>query len=320
MKYKEYLSTLETVHADLDKYGVAVIPDILTKKECKKFANQIWAELKYVTQNRFDIEDESTWREFYKFYPLHSMLLQHFSLGHMQPIWDIRQHPSVCNVFEKLWEIPKEDLLVSFDGLSVHLPPEKTNKGWYRDNAWYHTDQCFTKKDKCCIQGFVNLYDTNDGDATLTVLEGSHKYHQEFAERFDAKAENDWYKLNEDERKFFIEEKKCKPIAVKAKRGSMILWDSRTMHQGKESDKDREEENFRIVVYVCMLPRSTASIQVLRKKQDAFENLRLTTHWVNKVKLFAKTPRTYGGELPEFNTIHQPVLSTLGRRLAGYNK
>jgi hypothetical protein len=57
------------------------------------------------------------------------MLLQHFSLGHMKPVWDIRQHNKVCETFEKIWDIPKNDLLVSFDGLSVHLPPEKTNKG-----------------------------------------------------------------------------------------------------------------------------------------------------------------------------------------------
>jgi len=27
-------------------------------------------------------------------------------------------------------DTPRNDLLVSFDGLSVHLPPEKTKRGW----------------------------------------------------------------------------------------------------------------------------------------------------------------------------------------------
>ena len=248
------------------------------------------------------------------------MLLQHFSLGHMKPMWTIRQHPKVCEVFEKIWGTKREDLLVSFDGLSVHLPPEKTNKGWYRDNAWFHTDQSFDKKEKCCIQGYVTLYDTNDGDASLSILEGSHKFHQEFAEKFGAVAKDDWYKLNEAERKYFIEEKKCEPFAVKAKKGSLVLWDSRTMHQGKEPEKTRKKENFRIVSYVCMLPRKTCTEKNLEKKIKAFENLRITTHWANRAKLFSKNPRTYGGELPELNEIEPPVLTKLGRRLVGYKK
>jgi hypothetical protein len=34
--------------------------------------------------------------------------------------------------------------------------------------------------------------------------------------------------------------------------------------------------------------------------------------------MFPKSPRTYGGELPEFNLIHQPELNDIGKRLAGY--
>jgi len=39
----------------------------------------------------------------------------------------VRQNPKVVNVFQKLWN--KEEVLTSFDGASIHLPPEKTNKG-----------------------------------------------------------------------------------------------------------------------------------------------------------------------------------------------
>ena len=131
MKYKTYNTDLNNVNDYLDKNGVAVIPNILTENECFYFRNHIWNEIKYVSQNRFDVNNENTWNEFYNFYPVHSMLLHHFSLGHMQPIWDIRQHPSVYQVFEKIWSVSVNDLLVSFDGLSIHLPPEKTNRGWY---------------------------------------------------------------------------------------------------------------------------------------------------------------------------------------------
>ena len=318
MEYKTFNTTLANVNTYLDTHGVAVIPNVLTQEECVNYRNRVWTELNHVTMNRFDINNQNTWREFYKFYPLHSMLLQHFSLGHMQPIWDIRTHPKVCKSFEKLWNTDKNDLLVSFDGLSVHLPPEKTNKGWF-NNEWYHTDQSSHKIGRHCIQGMVNLYDVNENDATLSILEKSHNYHQSFFEDNNIDNKSDWYKLKSDEEKKYFLNKGCKQYAVKAKAGSLILWDSRTFHCGKECNRDRDEENFRMVIYVCMMPRTTVyDPKVYAKKQKAFENLRITSHWANQCFLFPKSPRTYGGELPEFNMIHQPVLNNVGKRLAGY--
>jgi hypothetical protein len=318
MEYKTFNTTLTNVNTYLDTHGVAVIPNVLTEQECINYRNGIWNELKYVTQDRFDITNQNTWREFYNFYPLHSMLLQHFSLGHMQPIWDIRTHPKVYKSFEKIWNTNKNDLLVSFDGLSVHLPPEKTNKGWF-NNEWYHTDQSSQKIGKHCIQGMINLYDVNDNDATLSILEKSHNYHQSFFEDNNLDNKSDWYKLKNDEEKKYFTNKGCKQYAVKAKAGSLILWDSRTFHCGKECNRNRDNENFRMVVYICMLPRNTVVDQkVLIKKQSAFENLRITSHWANQCKMFPKSPRTYGGDIPDFNMIHRPVLNDVGKRLAGY--
>ena len=321
MEYKEYNTTFANLNEYLDEHGVAVIPNVLSEAECINYRDKIWKEVEYVTQNRFNVGDDTTWREFYKFYPLHSMLLQHFSLGHIQPIWDIRQHNKVCEVFETIWDTPANDLLVSFDGLSIHLPPEKTKKGWYLENNWFHTDQSFEKAGKHCIQGFINLYPVNEKDASLAILEGSHKYHQEFKAEYGIDSKDDWYKLKKtgeiDEIDFY-KNKGCNPYAVKAGVGSMVLWDSRTIHQGKEPEKTRENENFRMIVYVCMMPRATSNEKALEKKRKAFNELRVTSHWANNPKLFAKTPRTYGGELPVFNPIHPPQLSELGRRLAGF--
>lgn len=67
-----------------------------------------------------------------------------------------------------------------------------------------------------------------------------------------------------------------------------------------------------------MMPRTTSNEKALEKKKKAFNELRITSHWVNNPKLFAKKPRTYGGELPSFNTINPPQLNEIGRRLAGF--
>ncbi len=324
IKYKSYNTTLQNLNNYLNQNGVAVIPNVLEQKECIQYRNRIWAELKYVMKDKFDIEKPETWREFYKLYPLHSMLLQHFSLGHMQPIWDIRQNEKVCEVFCKIWNCKKEDLIVSFDGLSIHLPPEDTRKGWFR-KQWFHTDQSPKKEGRHCVQGMITLYPVRENDATLAVLEKSHQFHKnffdekEFEEGESKETTGDWYKLEEGEYDYF-EEKNCQKNAVLASEGSMILWDSRTFHQGKEPNLNRDDKNFRMVIYICMMRRDSASDKVLLKKRKAFEELRVTNHWANNPKLFPKTPRTYGGELPELNQIHQPVLNKLGRRLVGYDK
>ncbi len=316
MDYSEYYTTIDNVNNYLDEHGVAVMPNVLTNDECVLYRNQIWDELSHVTQNRFDVNDTETWKEFYNLYPMHSMLLQHFSLGHMQPIWDIRQNNKVCEVFEKIWDTPKEDLLVSFDGLSIHLPPEQTNRGWYR-NEWFHTDQSSQKIGKYCIQGMVTLYDVNENDASLAVLEKSHNYHEEFFDYKDKDSNGDWYRLEEGEKEYFLE-KGCVQKAVKASAGSLILWDSRTFHQGKEPNKNRENENFRMVTYVCMMPREKAKPSTLVRKRKAFDDLRITNHWASSPLLFPKSPRTYGNDLPDLNGIHPPVLTDIGRRLAGF--
>ena len=68
----------------------------------------------------------------YELYPKHSMLLQNFSVD--SQLFGYMANNKVYDVFKKIWD--DEDLLCSFDGLSVHLP-ELTNRGWYRGNDWF---------------------------------------------------------------------------------------------------------------------------------------------------------------------------------------
>jgi hypothetical protein len=62
MLYTEYNTTLDNLNAHLDEYGVAIIQNVLSEPECVNLRNQIWSELKHVTQNRFDISGGKMWR------------------------------------------------------------------------------------------------------------------------------------------------------------------------------------------------------------------------------------------------------------------
>jgi hypothetical protein len=149
------------------------------------------------------------------------------------------------------------------------------------------------------------------------ILESSNKKHGDFAKAFEIDEKDDWYKLNDDELKYFIDDCECNPKRIKCPKGSMVLWDSRTIHCGSEALKTRKTQNFRHVVYVCYEPRNRCTQSNLTKKLKAYEEMRMTSHWPCKIKLFPKTPRTYGQPVYEVNELPKPKLSKLGLRLVG---
>jgi hypothetical protein len=322
MNYKNYNCTTKNLTQTLNTYGVAVIPNILNNKECEENIKSLWKELNILTSNMdfpLKMNDKNTWKTLYELYPLHSMLIQHFGIGHLQTSWNIRQNKKISKIFSQIHKSKQDELLVSFDGLSLHLPPEDTKKGWYRGTQWFHTDQS-SEHNELCIQGMITLYDVNDNDATLAILEGSHKYHKSFFQSKNDIVKEDWYKLNKDqnEMQYFLN-KGCQPFCIKATKGSLILWNSKTFHQGIEPQKGREQKNTRLVIYVCMTPKSWATESIIKKKQKALEELRTTSHWPHRPKLFPLKPQTYGKALPNVKILPKPVLNDHGKSLVGIN-
>ncbi len=322
-EYEKYITTKENLKNTLEEYGVAIIPNVIDEGECEELKNGFWSYLEFITQN-FEVpinrNNPQTWRSFRLLLAKHSMLIQEWSIGQSQFAWNLRQNPKIYEIFSTLWNVRPEDLLVSFDGSSFHLPPETTGLGWYKGNQWLHCDQSFLRNGFECVQSWINGYDTNEGDATLTFYEGSHKYHREFKERFNIEDKDDWYKLeNTDQHDFYVNEKGCKQYHIRCPAGSLVFWDSRTIHSGTEAVKDRREPNFRAVVYLCYTPRRFAKQLDLKKKIKAFEELRTTSHWPHKPKLFAKIPRTYGAPPPNVSQIPAPVVSNIARRFIGYD-
>jgi len=319
-EFEKYLCKKETLKETIEKYGVAIIPSVLNEEEYNNILNKIWDFFEYITQKwkiPINRNDKNSWSEFYKLYPIHSMLIQYWGVGHAQASWDVRQNIKIVEIFAELWECDINDLLVSFDGLSFNLPFEITKRGWNKGNTWFHTDQSYMNDEFKCIQSFITGLDINENDATLSIFEGSNKYHAEFRDKFNITDKKDWYKLNREEEQFYYD-RNCHIKNIKCPKGSLVLWDSRTIHCGIEPNKKRQEANIRAVIYLCYMPRSLSNELNLKKKQKAFNELRSTTHYPCKIKLFPKNPRTYGGILPEITQIEKPKLNDLGRKLAGF--
>lgn len=319
-EYEKYVTDKENLKKTLEEYGVAIIPNVLNTDECNNMMNGIWNFFEEITKhwdNPINRTCEKSWKNFYELFPLHSMLFQHWNIGQSQVCWNVRQNEKLLDIYSYFWECKKEDLLVSFDGLSFNIPHEITNRGWNKNNCWLHCDQSFTENTFKCIQGWVTALDINENDATLSFLEKSHKFHEDFAREFEITDKSNWYKLDDIEKGFYYNND-CVYKKIKCPKGSLVLWDSRTIHCGVEANKERTIPNFRAVIYVCYMPRNLSSQKDLEKKKKAFQELRMTGHCPCKIKLFPKTPHTYGKEIPRINIINQPVLTDIGYKLAGF--
>lgn len=316
---EKYTCTPQNVKATLNEFGVAIVENVLDAAQCDDLLNGMWATLTQISRawpTPIVKENPVTWKGIYELAPLHSMLLQHWQIGHAQAIWNVRQNAKCIEVFQQLW--CSSNLLVSFDGCAFAMPPEITNRGWNRDNTWYHTDQSYTTPEFLCVQSWVTALDVHEGDATLSFFEKSHLYHADFAESFGVTDKRDWYKLGKEQEAFYVDEKKCAITKITCPKGSMVLWDSRTVHCGVEALKTRAAPNLRCVAYLCYMPRSLSTPRGILKKRKAFEELRMTTHNPCAPKLFAKHPRTYGKALPAITAIDSPVLTDVGLALAGF--
>ena len=62
--------------------------------------------------------------------------------------------------------------------------------------------------------------------------------------------------------------------------GSLVLWDSRTVHAGAPPIENRANpDRWRYVIFVSMTPAIWANEVDMKSKQEAFKKLRITRHW-----------------------------------------
>lgn len=319
-EFEKYITTADDLRSTIDRYGVAIIPSVLNDDECRSIVSGLWDFIEHLTrlwELPITREDTDSWKSIYKFYPLHSMLFQYFNSGHAQIAWDVRQNEKILDIFGKFYGCYPRDLLVSFDGFSFHLPPEVTNRGYNRNNTWYHTDQSYSRNDFEIVQSWITGLDVTNGDATIGFMESSNSYHRECAQRFNLSDKKDWYKISQEQQDFYLS-KGCEYKLIACPKGSLVFWDSRTIHCGVESERTRASPNVRAVIYLCYQPRCMADEKTLAKKRKAFTEMRTTSHYPSKIKMFPKNPRTYGNPLPQFQRIPKPMLNDIGYRLAGF--
>lgn len=311
---------------ELYEEGFMIIPNVISEEECNNAVNGIWKFLSKISEGYIFKDNPDTWAD--KYWPEcmgPKGIIQWYHVGHEQFVWDIRQNPKVYDIFTNLWNT--KDLLCSFDGINIQRPPEITKK-YNNGYDWLHKDQ-YSSEDKC-YQGVIYLEHTTEKDGCLITVPKSQLYHKEFMDKYGKDFnKKDWIKLSDEHKKWHLD-KGMEVKRIAAPKGSLILWDSKTIHANATATIDRNNPNkFRYAVYVCMTPRKLATSATIKKKQRYFNEGRVTSHWPHKIKVFPEKPSTFRKSDDIIKVINQqsnvakekyktPILTDIGKKIAGF--
>lgn len=318
-------NSLNNIHSILSNYGVCIIKNVLDDNECNKIISGMCSDFNHLTSKMdkpFNINDISSWDTLKNLYATDGMLYQHWGLGQSQTVWDVRTNNKVINIFSKIYGT--NDLLVSFDGISFLLPPEITGNGFYNGDRW-HFDQSLNKPNFECIQGWINSFDTDIGDATIAVMIYSHRLHSLYAQYLKGKnieiKNEDWLRV--DDISYFTSNG-CIPYRVIAPKGSLVLWDSRTLHFGCKPLCGRPKVNYRMLIYLCYTPSNLITEANRKRKIGIFNKRgkqgegRTTNHWAHRPVMFPENPYLRGAPLPVIKPLPSPIVNDNYKYLIGY--
>lgn len=242
--------------------------------------------------------DPTTWEDKYWLGNPINGIVNACEFNHSEFCWSTRLLPAVKDAFSLIWNDDK--LIVSFDAGNA-FRPWKRNPLWLTSSSnWWHVDQNalkgITRQGRVSVQGLVSYYDVDESTGGLCVIPGSHKFHDKLCQRSSsAKLNIDFVQISTDDS--YLRDQIG--ILIKAKAGDMILWDSRTVHCNthalnidtfiplNETEIKDHSEIIRLVSYVCMVPRSTCSNEVIESRKEAFITRTPTSHWPNiKIESF----------------------------------
>ena len=299
-------SLVPTYLKDLEELGYCVIPQILPLSETEQLYQRVWHEYIEKAWPDCKMDDRSNWKETFPMHNLHGIFAG--PAGQTQVMWDLRQDFRIVDAFARIWNTT--DLIVSMDGLSIMCPPE-IREGCFE--PWPHVDQMTLKRrdnvahnnsapsnfvsesllrtKPYTIQGQFLFEDSFEGDGGFYCIPKSHLRFDEFAPQLEIlkamevpderrKARNDYLQ------DFFGNgtDENGNPYCMKhivAPRGSLILWDSRTIHWNQHPSKDRphsDNPKVRMVGYLCYVPKARLTCEGMALRREAFEKGVSTGH------------------------------------------
>lgn len=251
---------------DLENNGYAIIENVIPTQETDILRQRLWTEYIEKAWPNIKYNDRSTWNQHF---PIHNVsCIVAGPVGQTQVMWDIRQDPRVVNIFSQIWNVKPEELIVSFDGISLMCPPEIRKPP--TSEPWPHVDQSLTfntaipkflgksnvKSDPWTIQGQFLFEDSGDKDGGFYCLPKSHLQFNEFMKYLNTPKNSD-----ECHNSIFSFFKHLTKTHVTAKKGSLILWDSRNVHWNQHPELPRKDPLVRTVGFICYVPKYRLDIK-----------------------------------------------------------
>lgn len=260
---------LDKIETILSKYGVAILENYFTDS----YADDIFNEIKrwMIDLNIGLTDDENSWIS--KNTPLGPRYGMYQSIVSNAPVfWDLRK--KIYPIFSKL--LNNDELITSVDGASIY--PAKNMPAKKQD--WAHIDQTESSDFLCYQSQFV----ATDTTASFVCTPKSHLHHKQIIKLFknSVNTKRNWHMFKSDEidilKKMFNDNYQ---IPIYAKKGSVIFWDSRTIHSAKYPDK--KDDSWRAVFYISMRPKKMFSDKDLKTVQTAAINGLATNHWATTI-------------------------------------
>lgn len=302
-EFKALLAKIDQAAEDLKTKGYAVIPSLFSKNECEEYKSRVWSFVEGLGLKRTSNFGKTTASELlpHSHGIIHSYRWNHgkHSLSHKRPsnlflakpFRDLRKNPKVLAVHSRL--NGSSCLVSSLDRVNFKFPGRKYTS---RD-SWAHVDQNPRNLGLRYIQSYVTFMEGTEDSPQNRFYEGSHLKFEEFFKnkRNSTKTGEAWCRLTPGDREDIVNVHGCPLVKPTCPPGSMLLWDSRTIH---DPDEGTEFQDGRLVVYLCYsryCPEMESKPGFLKKKQEAFKTCRATPHAPFPQTLFGKAPRTYGG-------------------------
>ena len=297
------LARVQAAARSLEERGYAVIESLFTEQECTQLTNNMWTLLEGASNGDLTRDlDYATVKA--SRLPSHKHgILECYGLNHAEFVRRVRRDPRVLEVFALLYGT--DQLTGSMDRVNWKFP----GRAYHSQGDWCHADQHPRQPDRIAVQSYLTVTAQREESPGNRFYEGSHAIFSEFFadQRDDERPSSDWTRLTDDQRTAL--RAKCPLVKPQCPVGSLVLWDSRTVHSPSEGT---DFADGRFAIYLCYSPLwgKAACDSTLKGKQEAFTQRRATAHCPVPQTLFGKTPRVYDLSQP-------PVLMEIPPHLLG---
>lgn len=266
----------EKVKSTFEEYGVCVVTNVLTGEECEVL-EELWHDdlLQLLRGNKSQASEVPAVSKDLRAWPKHwdnhlgmKGTASKHGLAHGSFAWAARLHPKVRQVFADLYDAEQQELVV---GLNPVFWSSAQDAGKDTNPEWLHVDQNHrTGVTWPCAQGVLYVWPSEGSSSSSTVV--WPKSHTEVYERMmedplamlrGRSLAGQTVKLKELNQPHLREELMSEALLnarrVPCPAGSLLLWDSRTVHQGWRGGP-------RLAQPICWEPRVRRSEEALKRK------------------------------------------------------